>query len=62
MKLEPKQRVRVKSLNDTGTIIYARMAGPNYNAVEAYSVYLDSKKDNLKYSGTIVPAHEVEKE
>mgnify|MGYP001587154187 FL=1 len=54
------QRVKVLSMNETGTIAYARMGWPDYNKAIAYSVVLDSKRKQLNYQGTVVPADQVE--
>lgn len=36
-----------------GTVVYVRMAPPDYDTVEAVSVYLDSRRDSSTYTGTI---------
>jgi hypothetical protein len=59
---------RVSTPAGTGTILYRRMAAPDYNSVAAYSVCLDTKKIESEkppfpfYSGTIFKAEEVSQE
>lgn len=47
---------------EPGTINYRRMAPPDFKRVEAYSVILDSKKDDPGYAGTIRLAESVKEE
>lgn len=42
-----------------GSILWKRMRGPEYVVAAVYSVKLDSKKDNPRYSGTIFQADKV---
>ena len=56
---------RVQTPMGSGSIVYSRMGGKNYSEVEAYSVFLDSKKAEMErppfpsYNGTIFPASDV---
>ena len=55
---------RVVTPQGAGTVVYKRMAAPNYATVLVYSVALDSKVSNDKepnYVGTLYPAKEVQK-
>lgn len=60
-----EERDRVMTPEGAGSIVYRRMAPPNYNEVEAYSVCLDSKKEASEkppfasYTGTVYPAEKV---
>ena len=44
-----------------GTVVYSRMAPPQYSIPEVYSVRLDTKIHDPSYSGTIVRASQVSK-
>jgi hypothetical protein len=63
-----KAKDRVKTPYGVGSIIYTRMAAPNYNEVAAYSVCLDSKLNASRlppfpfYNGTMCSPEEVEVE
>lgn len=56
---------RVKTPMGLGTVVYKRMEAPAYIKAEAYSICLDSKKEESErppfssYSGTMFPANEV---
>lgn len=56
---------RVNTPLGAGSVIYSRMAGPDYCSVAAYSVCLDSRKAESEqppfpsYSGTVFPAEQV---
>jgi hypothetical protein len=56
---------RVKTPLGNGSVLWKRMAGPDWISVECYSVELDSKKAEALlppfpyYSGTVFPAEEV---
>lgn len=59
---------RVKTSKGEGVVVYARMgSASHYRFAEVYSVLLDSKKAESEqppfpsYSGTIIPANDVEK-
>jgi hypothetical protein len=43
----------------SGHVNYARMAGPDYTEVAAYSVVLDKHLSRPGYSGTVVSADKV---
>jgi len=49
---------RVHTPHGYGLVRYVRMAPPDYNQAEAYSVLLDDR-DGPHYSGTIFPAAQV---
>jgi hypothetical protein len=59
---------RVITPYGVGSVLYKRMAGPDYVEVAAYSVYLDHKKAEAEkppfpfYNGTICKAEEVQPE
>lgn len=65
MNIEPG--TRVKTSKGEGTVVYSRnSAESNYKFAHVYSVLLDSKKAESEqppfpsYSGTIIPAGDVE--
>lgn len=51
---------RVKTPRGEGVIVYARLAPPTFNTPEVYSVLLDKNRKVIGYSGTIIPAYQVE--
>ena len=53
--------VTMESGEVSGTIVYSRMAPPQYSVPEVYSVRLDSRKNDPSYTGTIVRANQVRK-
>lgn len=53
---------RVMTPLGAGGVAYQRMKGPDYTEAEAVSVCLDSKKNNIDYTGTLFPADKVTKE
>lgn len=65
MKKQFDKGDRVNTSLGAGTIVYKRMAPPNYSVAEAYSVCLDSKKAASElppfpsYTGTMLPADQV---
>lgn len=56
---------RVNTPNGPGSVIYKRMAGPDYTRVAMYSVCLDYRKAESEqppfpnYSGSAFPAEEI---
>lgn len=47
---------------ETGRLVYQRMAPPDYSKPEAISVFLDSQRERSGYVGTIFPANQVRPE
>jgi len=43
-----------------GSVLWVRMAGPDYNKPEAYGVRLAARADDPKYSGTTFAAKDIE--
>ena len=58
MNFQPRDRVITP--NGPGVIVSMRMAPPNYSKAESYSVILDSKRNQLGYSGSVYPAEQVQ--
>jgi hypothetical protein len=56
------ERVFVLSFNEYATVKYVRMMPPLFRVPEVYSVILESRMADLKYSGTIVQAKDVVKD
>jgi hypothetical protein len=50
---------RVLTPGGIGTIVYKRMAPPDYAHAAAYSVYLERDRARVGYAGTIYPAADV---
>ena len=44
---------------ETGRVVYQRMAPPNYSTPEAVSVFLDSRREVYGYAGTMFLAKNV---
>ena len=43
-----------------GTVVYVRNAPPTYSKPGAYSILLDTRKNDVGYTGSIFPAGVVE--
>lgn len=54
-----KEGDRVQTRLGVGVVVYRRMAGLSYCEVEAYSVRLDFRVNDLGYTGTMFPAVQV---
>jgi hypothetical protein len=54
------QGERVRTPLGLGTVVYQRLAAPEYREAEAVSVVLDSERARIDYRGTILPAGDVE--
>lgn len=50
---------RVVTPGGVGSVVYCRMAAPNYDTVSVYSVRLDHTSHNPNYTGTVYPAKDV---
>lgn len=53
---------RVTTPGGPGSVVYRRMAPPSYSEAAVYSVRLDSRAGDPRYSGTIYPAGQVKAE
>ena len=51
---------RVTTPLGLGTVVYVRMAPPDYNTVEVVSVALDVRRGDPRYGGTIFKIDDVE--
>ncbi len=54
-----RRQDRVVTPDGTGTVLYVRMAPPDYREIAAVSVLLDGKAGKPGYSGTIYGADKV---
>ena len=54
MKTEFEKGDRVQTKFGDGTVVFKRMAGPDYSKATCYSVCLDERREDAGYSGTIV--------
>lgn len=66
MTYTPKINDRVVCTFQDGTealgfVQFWRMAPPYFNSPESISVFLDKRKDDERYGGTLVPANRVRK-
>jgi hypothetical protein len=57
-----RQGDRVQTPNGPGSVAYQRMEPPDYSAVAAVSVVLDSERTRAGYTGTIFPASAIDLE
>ncbi len=53
------QGQKVNTPKGTGIVVYIRMAPPDWNNPKAVSVFLDARRNDYNYSGTIFPAEQV---
>jgi hypothetical protein len=53
---------RVRTPYGAGTVAYVRMSPPDFRTIAAVSVVLDSRRADPRYTGTIVPANQVQPE
>lgn len=47
---------RVRTPGGPGTVVYRRLAAPDFRIVGVYSVWLDAQAERPGYGGTIYPA------
>ena len=50
---------RVLADHKPGTVVFVRMARPDYNKADCYSVRMDNRADDPSYAGSIWPACDV---
>jgi hypothetical protein len=56
-----KVLVHINDEHIPGIIVYSRMAAPQYSVPEVYSVRLETRINDVSYTGTIVRANQVSK-